>query len=964
MTALCRETGSGVSFARMARLTRLVLCAVLAVLLAPALAEAQYGMFGPNKVQYRRFDWRILRGEHVDLHFYPEEDELARVALAYAEESYRELEGRLRHAVTDRIPLIVYASHTDFEQTNLVPFIPPEGLLGFTEFLRSRVALPFRGSYAEFRHTLRHELVHVFQLSMQRRTAALYPRVRRVTFPLWWSEGTAEYWSDGEDTQDDMILRDLTLGGRLPTIGQLTWASGGLVYPVGGDLVRFLAEHYGEWRFVQAYEDAWRYDSFGELVQGVFGRSLDELTVEWHHSLRTRYYPLVTGQRPLALDARRLARAAVKPAVWTPPGDTVPMVLYLSPRSGYTDIYSVPLTGGDPRTLVRGERSAQLESFRPFDSRLDVSDSGVIVFGGRFGDRDALFLWDLRRGSMVGRYRFGELVAVLSPAWSPDGRSVVFSGLSFSGFSDLYRLDLASGRLERLTSDRYQDSDPAFSPDGTRLVFASDRGTHGASGATNLFVLDLASGRVRPLTSGPWRDRTPRWPEPDVITFTSDRHGTQDIFVSDSLGSGRQVSRLAGGAYDPVWLPERRAWVLGGFENLQFNLYVLPERTDSVPAHTIALADTAPPPAWRWPELEESRYARLEPARYERRFRLDFAAADAIVIPGRASAQGATFIMSDMLADHVLYFNLVTIQSSASFQGLLGGINGTAVYINQTERLNWGLGAFRYRGRFYDGDFNRQYVETAGGGFAMVRYPLSRFSRLEAQLRAEHSDRTELTPEGGGPLFPRRRGFLTSNYVSYVHDNALWLPTGPIDGSRHNITAGLVNDLTNARFDSWLVSADLRRYFRTSLYTALALRIAGHWSGGAVPQRIAIGGSHALRGYPLFSYVSGTRSWLVNSEWRFPVTDYLSIGFPFGEWRFPGVQGALFWDIGRAWTPRTSYRGTLGSYGIGFRMNPGIPIVFRVDVGWRYGSHRGNDYSLPSEYRSRRFASFWFGFNY
>src|SRR5256885_11543975 len=46
------------------------------------------------------------------------------------------------------------------------PFVPPEGLLGVTEFLKRRVALPFTGSYSDFRHTIRHELVHVFQLSL------------------------------------------------------------------------------------------------------------------------------------------------------------------------------------------------------------------------------------------------------------------------------------------------------------------------------------------------------------------------------------------------------------------------------------------------------------------------------------------------------------------------------------------------------------------------------------------------------------------------------------------------------------------------------------------------------------------------------------------------------------------------------------------------------------------------------
>src|SRR5213596_2354584 len=147
----------GMPFTAMLRWAQALAC--VTVLCSTSLF-AQYGYFGQNKIQYRRFDWRVLRGEHVDLYYYPEEEELGRVALAYSEASYDSLERRFVHAVRRRVPLIIYASHTDFEQTNILPFTPPEGLLGATEFLKRRVTLPFTGSYADFRHTLRHELGH------------------------------------------------------------------------------------------------------------------------------------------------------------------------------------------------------------------------------------------------------------------------------------------------------------------------------------------------------------------------------------------------------------------------------------------------------------------------------------------------------------------------------------------------------------------------------------------------------------------------------------------------------------------------------------------------------------------------------------------------------------------------------------------------------------------------------------
>jgi hypothetical protein len=929
---------------------------------AATTAAAQYGSFGQNKIQYRPFDWRVLRGEHVDLYYYPEEEELGRVALAYAEESYAVLSRRFAHSVSRRIPLIIYASHTDFEQTNLLPFVPPEGLLGFTEFIRRRVALPFRGNYTEFRHTIRHEMVHVFQLSLFGETYARYPRMRSPGMPLWWSEGLAEFFSAGEDTQDEMLLRDMTVSGRLPSLGQLALWGGGIVYALGGAVHAYLGERYGEWRLGQLYRDLWKYETFDAAIFGTYGRRVEQLTAEWQYWMRQRYYPVVASGRPLALTARTLTRLAIKPVTYHLPDDTTTRLLYFSPSGGYASIYTRPLDGGRARTLVKGERSEQFESFHYFESRIGVSPKGVVAFSSRYFDRDALFLWSLRQHTVVGRYQFPEIVSILSPSWAPDQQSIVFSGLSLSGYSDLYRLWLADGRLERLTSDRYEDRDPSFSPDGRRLVFASDRTAFGPEGARNLFVLDIASGSIAYLTYGRWRDDAPRWaPETGLVYFSSDRDGTPQIYAVDSTGSGRRLTHTFNGAFDPEWVASDSGFVFGGFADLSFNIYFDQVRTDSsAPAVTLAAERLAP--EWSWPELSNARYARADAAPYERKFTLDFAAGDATVAPGLGAAQGAVFLFSDLLADHQLFLGVSSFQGNG-LGNLVSNFNGTVFYLNQARRINWGVGAFRLRGRFYEGDFNSLFEETSFGVFAQVRYPLSRFQRLEGEYRVERSDRFDIISEDTRTEL-RREGWLASNYLSFVRDNTIWMATGPIDGERFYLTGGLVNDLSHGRFDAYVVAADLRKYFRTSLRSALAVRALGYHAGGERPRRINIGGTWALRGYPRWGYVAGTNAWLLNAEWRFPITDFLSVGFPFGELRFPGVQGALFTDYGRAWTEETRRRGELGSTGLGLRMPIGPPLVLRLDLGYRWGGGNRDAYGLPLRARRSRFVDFFFGFNY
>jgi hypothetical protein len=922
--------------------------------------QAQFFAFGQNKIQYRKLDWRIIRGRHVDLYYYPAEAELAGPALAYAEASYDTLAVQFGHDVAARIPLIIYASHTDFEQTNILPFTPPEGLLGATDFLKRRVALPFRGNFAEFRHTMRHEMVHVFQLDLQLESYLQAPRSARYNLPLWWTEGLAELWSAGEDARDNMVLRDLTLGGKLPTFKQLTYVTGGIVYPLGGRIHRWLADTYGDWRVAYMYKELNRHTNFEEAILATYGRSLDQLSEEFQLAMRREFYPLVDSMAPLAVLAREISRLAIKPAYLPDTAaDGKGEVIYLSPSTGYVTIYRKRIDGGRSRSVVAAGRSADLESFHPFDSRMDASRRGYLLFTARYGDRDALVVWDLKRAKMAGRYQFDRLVSILSPMWMADGKSIVFSGLSESGVSDLYRVQLPGGKLEPLTRDRFQDLDPSPSPDGRRLVFTSDRTAGGLNGAVNLFLLDVVDGTVTQLTRGNWVDEAPSWGPDGRIYFTSDRDGVLNIFSTDTTGEGRRETSAWSGAFDGLALPDSGGLLVGGFHDLSWNLYRYP--IDSAARADRFSLDPGPPPGeWNWNTGTSTPAGVATGEPYRRKMTLDIAAGEAVLVPGYGSAQGVAFIMSDLLGDNLVF------GSVNSFQGrrlgsLLENISASAVYLNQQRRLNWGFGAFRTKSRNLEGNLIVAYEETSAGGLALLRYPLTRFSRFEGTAVLEHSDRVDFTLDVDQP---RRVGWIASNYLSFVHDNSLWVPSGPIDGRRISITAGISSDFTNSRFDSYLLTGDWRRYFRLGQRSAWALRAFGFYSGGDRPRRINIGGTIGMRGYPEFGYIVGTRAYMFNQELRFPLLNHLTFGTPLGDITFPEIQAGLFTDVGKALLHFDSNRALLGSYGISFRMALGPLAVLRLDLGRRFTDHDYRGYSLDSDQRKPGFLHFFFGYNY
>jgi hypothetical protein len=216
-------------------------------LLLVAVAEAGTAQFGRNKLQYQVFDFQVLRTSHFDIYYYPREREAALDAARMAERSYSRLSRILGHDFEERKPIILYASHSEFQQTNALPGLISEGTGGVTEFGKRRVIMPFTGSYADFEHVLAHELVHAFQFDVIARglTNQLNPLLYEP--PLWFMEGMAEYLAiGGLDTHTHAWLRDAVLSGYLRTIPEMSLYSDYLSYRFGQSLWAFIGAKYGD----------------------------------------------------------------------------------------------------------------------------------------------------------------------------------------------------------------------------------------------------------------------------------------------------------------------------------------------------------------------------------------------------------------------------------------------------------------------------------------------------------------------------------------------------------------------------------------------------------------------------------------------------------------------------------------------------------------------------------------------
>lgn len=904
-----------------------VLVAAALLTAAPRAASAQ--SFGKNKVHYETLEWAVLETPHLRLHYHAEEESLARALVVFAESTCVEFDARFRMQLDQPIPLLLYATHHLFQQTNATPSFISEATGGLTELIKGRVLVPHNGSWARLRWVTRHELVHAYMLEKIGQVHKAHKRAVSWLPPLWFIEGLAEYASTKWDPEAEGLMRDMVCSGlATPMLRSEALTGTVAMYKQGQSFLEWFAARHGDDAVFDLLENMWRSDAFEPLFPITVGRPLRELDEEWFESLKVRYYPEVLERRRPADVAKGMAEPSrfnlgprALPALAD--SDTVLRYCWFAPRDGAVDLLiREPGRNGKPRIrrLLRGGASAAFESFHLFQNRPGVSRTGRIVVSAKRGGRDALYLIDSRTGRLERTLEFRQLVAIHDPVLQPGDTAIVFSAQDYSGRSDLYRARWSPGApaLERLTQDDYDDLEPACSPDGAWVAFASDRAELG--GRYGLFRLSLADGRIEPVGAPPsGDDRQPVYsPDGAWLAFRSTRDGTSDLYVRAAEPSDdvRRITRMLGPVSDPDWTFDGKGVLFTAQDAVTFRTWFL--RVDP---------DTLPVQLEREPERRPTlpRLAFSEPARgYQRRMGLDLLQNGFVVDPGAGGGTGGSgaVAFSDLLGNE--QFTLVLANDSEQFgTDFWDGWQGALSYYNLSRRLNYGVGVFRLTS-LYDADFDELRREKRLGVQAFASYPFNRFVRLETGVALRHvtehffRDGTLATID------------QVTNSLGLAYDDARWTWDGPVGGTRAFLSTAYTRDLTLGKADFATLLAELRHYRQPLPGVVLASRVSGQVASGEDVMRFYLGGPTRVRSVDR-RVISGVRTVTVQEELRFPLVRGLVLGFP-GPWQLPTIGGAAFADGAWAWDEFGQQQ--LGVLGFGFYLGGGVFPAIRWNWMW------------------------------
>jgi len=948
----------------------------LAVLLAAAPASAQY--FGRNKVQYEDFDWSVLHTDAFDVHFYEEERQASVDGARMVERWNTRLSQAFQHTLRETKPVVFYADHPDFQQTNVISGTIGEGTGGVTEALKNRMTQPFTGIYEDNDHVIGHELVHVYQYDIAAGVGGggLSGISAMGRLPLWLTEGMAEYLSTGrEDAHTAMWMRDAVLREDLPTIRDLTRDPRYFPYRYGQALLAYVAGLYGDGAVTALFRTGLRAGWEGS-VRSVLGMTSDSLSRQWIAATRATYLPTMEG-RTLPADVGQLVLAEeidggdtnLSPAI-SPDGRWVAFITE-------KDLFSYDYYVADAHTGEVRMKLASAESDLHFDALSFLNSAGTwspdsrrfafVVFAE--GDNQ-LAIVDVESGDVTQTVAVQGVGAIRDPSWSPDGRSIAFSGMA-GGISDLYVLDIASGQVRQLTNDRYADIQPTWSPDGTRLAFTTDRGpgtdfARLVYGNMNLGLFDLGGGSIDllPAIDDQSKHINPQFaPDGQSLFLIADRNGFSDVYRLDlATMQYHQVTNVATGVSGITELsPALTVALRDGrmmfsvFGDGQFTVHALtPDQTAGTPVTDVTegiVVARVLPPVEAYGDGLISRYlddaltglpsaTAFEITDYDPDLSLDYVGTPALGVGydpvfGTGIGGAVSFLFSDMLGNQQVG---VAVQAQGSFKD----IGGQAVYINAEDRWNWGgvvqhvpyLSGFRQQvltGPASYVDYvlrERFYVSQLEG---MLQYPFSMTRRFEASggytRYAYDVEIDSIVVENGQIVSRGSQGLeeleapdmhLFSAASAFVGDNSFFAFTGPVRGGRYRYeispTVGTLNFLN--------LLADHRRYFFFNpLTVAFRGMHYGYYLGDESDSRLRdglfLGYENLVRGYASESFEAaecsagagqqcaeyrrlfGSRIAVFNAEVRVPVLGVEEFGLiPFP---YLPMELAAFFDAGFAW---------------------------------------------------------------
>ena len=913
----------------------------LAVAGHASLASAQTSLvpyFGKNNIHYDKFKWMIYTTDHFEIYYYPEmQQHIERIA-GYAESAYQQISADLKHDLSFKVQLMLFKTHSEFEQQNVAPGEATEGVGAFAEPLRNRMLLPIDAPPDQLYGLIVHELTHQFEFDI------IPTSLVRRNVPLWINEGLSEYERAQWTPMDLMMVRDAAVADIVPKMSE-TEAYGPynsprfVPYNLGHAVFEFIEAKFGK-EGIRQFMFALRKSVIGggeDAYEEALRMKKDEFDQAFDRYLKDRFKPFRDKERPadygrdLAPNKEKTEFAEALSIAPSPSGDLIAAVT-LNRNDREIDIVLLSSKDGSiVRNLTKG-----------FDK--DMGFDHIVELGERFempwlgwspkGDRLAYFVRTEKERTLIiqnvltreieQRIPMKSVDEPESPSFSPDGTMMTFAALR-GAIGDIYTVDLKTLEVTNLTNDAFADAAPVFSPDGKFIVYNVR-----VSGNQKLFRLDLDTKKKTQLTFGTQDETAAQFIDENTLVFGSTatdpavplepevaKNGNVYNIWTLDLKSGelRQYTDVLGGNWDPVVLNEGKTSKIAfiSYYKGEFSIHEL-ERKE--PLHTAASSDFGAP-GQQIIDFQAPLQHTLVQSNVRKKGTFE-----KMFLEGRPPINVGVTNNGDIFGGSQISFGDVTGDQQVNFYAASISQYRTLSlsYVNLSSRFQWALQGFdmtqffygQLGGVFYDPSYTpfisrdlAVATRTIRGGSAIGIYPFDRYRRIEVsagllQLEEQYNDpnlqavaEQYQTQTYGQPVF--HTGTQIPLGAAFVQETTVFREFGPLAGNTmrlaYEVSPKIGSTLSRQTFD-----VDLRHYLRIGGSGLLATRLRGFKSFGDAPDFLYFGGNSELRGYDYLEF-AGQNTVYADAELRFPLIEAALT--PIGV--IGGVRGTFFAGIGGAW---------------------------------------------------------------
>ncbi|MDD2505763.1 MAG: BamA/TamA family outer membrane protein [Candidatus Cloacimonetes bacterium] len=966
--------------------------------------------FGQNKVNAVPQDWAVLKTMHFDIYFPKNEDDFGKTAALMAEDIYYYLKADLKYPVLTRIPIVFYSTKSDFQVTNIIYPLLTEGVGGFTESLRNRVVVPFDGSYSNLEELLAHELTHAYINALDKRITNTLDSLRPSSFPFWFSEGLPEFLSiGGEDEYNNMFILDMVVNDNLPRLDNI---DGYLAYRLGESFITYIADTYGREKVSEYFYSLRTMNDTEEATKRVFGVKFADLQSRWKFQLKRDYYPLITKHKIPVEEYEKRTKSKEEGSYFnfsprfSPDGSRY---AYFSDAGARYSIWVAGTHGfASPRKLITGERNGKMEEFYYMRTNLSwFPDGKHLAFNTKTASGDRIHILDADNGKITSTIEIPELRAIFELDVAPDGQSIVLSG-QHNMQTDIFVYNIKSKQLHRLTNDSFFDTQPRFSPDGSKVVFSSQRDEipesrrYGffANYSSDIFEYHLDNDQLLQITSLPFNCSQPFYSDGgNKLVFVSARNDITNLEIIDlNTMQIATLSNVLSGVYGADISADGNYMLMSNYFNGAWDIYFesgLPEdleysdfpapklydkdhdlldRIDFNELDKYGLRDKVKIPRnskphqntdsrrpfisgyepvipdsslistnFSWDERPEETHSNPpEIKNYRPKFALDTFWGGVAYSSSYGAFGNVELGLSDLMGDH-------GIGISIGIADKLENTNLVLSYLYLKQRLDYGIGVYNlydeayYRYIMPQGDQYYRLRQRQTGIYTLLRYPFSRFSRIELENMLfeydTHWDKLislDISGEDWENDVDKANTLAYAPGINLVYDNALYGATGPLLGFKgiYSISKSFAQKDINY-FTNYV---DLRSYTLFSRRYSLALRLNAGISTGDDPDYFTLGGYYGVRA--LDYNLADRKKALATVELRFPLVDYLAMAFPLPI-TLGNIRGSAYVDTGAVWDKDKHFRGVIDGklediklgYGFGPRFNLGY-FVLKMDVAW------------------------------